>query len=77
MNLSSTFLEKSFEMNDASILQALTPVIASQVSSESEFADACRDYLRQYGEHLTALSERDLTVALATAAKVIKAQSGE
>lgn len=68
VELHDEFVEKSFAINDASILAALAPVIALQCEGDDETFDAtARDYLRRYAEHLGSIDERDYVVALRSA----------
>jgi hypothetical protein len=73
MQFHPDFIRRSFEMNTASILTALLPVIASKANDEADLAAGVRSYLEQYGQALSKLSERDLTVALARAAQAMQA----
>ena len=73
MKLHPDFVSRSFELNTASILTALLPVVASRVEDEADLAATVRQYLEDYGQYLASLSERDLTVALSKAAKMIQA----
>jgi len=68
------FLDKSFQINTASILTALVPVAASKAEGDDEeFARLCRDYLTAYGDYLSKLTEREFTYALSVAGKAIDA----
>jgi hypothetical protein len=77
MQFHPDFLRRSFEMNTASILTALLPVIATKATDEADLAACVRSYLEQYGQALSKLSERDLTVALARAAQAMQAADKE
>lgn len=74
MDFHPQFLEGSFEMNTAAILQAIVPVVASKTTDESEFSRACKNYLAAYGAYLGNLSERDFIVALSKAGRVLRKQ---
>ncbi len=66
--LHEEFVEKSFAINDASILAALAPVIAPQCEGDDAVFDTtAREYLRRYAQHLSELDERDYVVALRNA----------